>query len=137
MDRFEIVGSRTDPRYLQVDIAYKNTHRELKALEALLEQFRDETSAKRSNVGYDDAQRYAFTKLLGQMLQFSDEGNFASSVTNRDRQRKLRAVARSVSEGLVDIVQVHKDRKVMTLTYQRPADPVAALRVMRKILRNA
>jgi hypothetical protein len=132
VDRFQIVGSRTDARLLHVDIACKNSERESKALDALLETILEETGAKRVVSGSDDGQRYAFSKLLTQMLQFADESNFARFPPGKDRQKKLRELAKSVSAQLADIVQEHGRRKVVTLSFSTQGDKAALLKAIHK-----
>jgi hypothetical protein len=128
VDRFQIVGSRTDARLLYVDIACRNNERESKALDALLGTILEETGAKRAVSGSDDGQRYAFSKLLTQMLQFADENNFVRFPVGKDRQKKLRELAKSVSAQMADILQEHGRRKVVTLSFATQGDKTALLK---------
>ena len=135
--RFEIVGSRTDKANLLVDMSYRDTPREAKALSALLGEIREETGVKHAVLGTDDSQRYAFAKILSRMLQFADEGNFARGLPEKDRQKKLRVLAASVDAQMTSLVQEHRHRRVMPVSFSRPDAQAALLKALTKILNKA
>ena len=134
MNRFEIVGSRSDGQNLLVDISHRDGPKDVKALAALLNAFTEKTGVKHSGFGSEDAQRHAFSRLLSQLLQFSDEGNFAQGLPEKDRQKKLRGLAASVNRQLDDLVEGHRHRKIMTSNWRKPEDPAALLKSLRKAL---
>ena len=134
MNRFAVVGSRVDGRSLLIDIAYKDTPRESRALDALLTAVRGDLGVRGQRLRADDAQRYAFATLLAQMLRFSDENNFASTLTEKDRYRKLRLLATSVNGQFDDILHTYRHRTVVTFSFNKPDDPAALLKRIRKVL---
>jgi hypothetical protein len=134
MDRFEIVGSRMDNRFFHVDISYKDTPKEFKALDALLGTILDETNSTRANLGADDSQRYAFNRLVDELLQFMDGNNFRETIPGKDRQKRLRVLATSVNKQMTKILQEHRGRKVLTLSLSRPVDPPSLLKTIHKVL---
>jgi flagellar motor switch protein FliG len=137
VDRFAIVGSRKDKNNLVVYVSYRDTVRESKALHALLDELADELEVKYSALGSDDSQRHAFIKILSQMLQFADEGNFGPGVSEVERQKRLRSLTASVNDDMTALLQEHRHRKVMAVSYNKPEDPAALFKAVQKRMAKA
>jgi hypothetical protein len=134
VNRFEIVGSRSDERTLSIDISYRDSAREMQVLTERLAAISDKTGIKQTGYGSEDSQRYAFARLLAQMLQFSDEGHFTARTPIEERQKKLRSLAGSVTKQMQAIVSDHRRRKVLTVSCRRPDDLQTMVKTVRKIL---
>jgi flagellar motor switch protein FliG len=137
VDRFEIVGSRKDKKNLVVYVSYRDTARELKALNAVLDELAGRLEVKYSALGSDDSQRHAFIKVLSQMLQFADEGNFGPGITEVERHKRLRALTSSVNDEMTALTQEHRHRKVMAVSYNKPEDPAALFKAVQKRMAKA
>ena len=134
MNRFEVVGYRSDERYFYVDVSYKDSARNVKALESVLTIFAKATGLKKAWLGTHDAQRHALSRVLSEMLQFSDQDAFAGTSSDAARQKKLRLLAKSVTAHMAMIVTNQRGRKVMALSFTKPGDETAFLRTLRKNL---
>jgi hypothetical protein len=137
VDRFEIVGSRKDKKNLVVYLSYRDTARESKSLDTLLAELADELEMKYSSLGADDSQRHAFIKILSKMLQFADEGNFGPGISEVERQKRLRVLTASVNDEMTALLHEHRHRKVLAVSYNKPADPAALLKAVQKRLAKA